>query len=109
VRRSKALIAAVAAATVTDESGASVDLSDLIGSTDEAGADEAEADENGDDADGASEADPDAVETTDEPVEPVDVPAADEPGATEADAPVADSFEHSEVQPEGGRTAAPTA
>jgi trigger factor len=43
VRRSKALIAAVAAATVTDESGAPVDLSDLIGSADEA-------DESGDDA-----------------------------------------------------------
>ena len=35
VRRSKALIAAVAAATVTDESGAAVDLSDLIGSADD--------------------------------------------------------------------------
>ena len=36
VRRSKALIAAVAAATVTDESGAPVDLSDLIGSVGDA-------------------------------------------------------------------------
>ena len=36
VRRSKALIAAVAAATVTDESGAAVDMSDLIGSADDA-------------------------------------------------------------------------
>jgi len=109
VRRSKALIAAVAAATVTDESGEPVDLSDLIGGADEAGADEAgEPDETG--TEGASEADPDAVETADEPVEPVDVPVADEPGATEADAPVADSLEQPEVQPEGGRAAAaPTA
>ncbi|MGE4116237.1 MAG: trigger factor [Candidatus Nanopelagicales bacterium] len=36
VRRSKALIVAVRAATVTDEAGAAVDLSDLLGPADEA-------------------------------------------------------------------------
>ena len=114
VRRSKALIAAVAAATVTDESGAPVDLSDLIGSAGDA-ADEAESDEPGSDdtpadTEGASEADPDAVETAEEPVDSpaTDTPATDEPGATEVEAPAHDSVEPA-VQPEGGRTAAPTA
>src|SRR6185437_10266947 len=68
VRRSKALIAAVAAATVTDESGAAVDMSDLIGSADDESfddsADDFEADDS--DAEGASEADPAAVETAQE-------------------------------------------
>ena len=40
VRRSKALIAAVAAATVTDESGAAVDMADLIGAADDSDAPE---------------------------------------------------------------------
>jgi trigger factor len=114
VRRSKALIAAVAAATVTDESGGPVDLSDLIGSAaggDEAGSDDTEgASEAGsDDTEGASEADPDAVETAEEPADaPADVPVTDEPGATETEAPAHDSMEPA-VQPEGGRAAAPTA
>ena len=113
VRRSKALIAAVAAATVTDESGAPVDLSDLVGSVGDA-ADEAESDEPGSDdtpadTEGASEADPDAVETAEEPVDSpaTDAPATDEPGATEVEAPAHDSVEPA-VQPEGGRAAAPT-
>ena len=59
VRRSKALIAAVAAATVTDESGAAVDMSDLIGAADDSDAPE-----------GASEADPAAVESAQRPRTP---------------------------------------
>ena len=82
VRRSKALIAAVAAATVTDESGAPVDLSDLIGSVGDAAddVDEPGSDDTPVDTEGASEADPDAVETAEEPVdsrEPTDAPATD--------------------------------
>jgi len=111
VRRSKALIAAVAAATVTDESGASVDLSDLIGSADE-GADEPADEPETDDTEGASEADPDAVETAEEPLDTPgtdeDTPGTDEPGATEVEAPAHDSVEPA-VQPEGGRAATPTA
>jgi len=42
VRRSKALITAVRSATVTDASGAPVDLSDLIGDDDDAAADQVE-------------------------------------------------------------------
>ena len=110
VRRSKALIAAVAAATVTDESGASVDLSDLIGSADE-GADEPADEPETDDTEGASEADPDAVETAEEPLDSPaapDTPDSDEPGATEVEAPAHHSVEPA-VQPEGGRAATPTA
>ena len=103
VRRSKALIAAVAAATVTDESGAAVDLSDLIGSADtesfDASADDVEADDS------------DAVETaqeaadTDDADETDDLPAADGTGATEAEAPADEGI----AAPESGRAAAPTA
>ena len=62
------------------------------------------------DTEGASEADPDAVETAEEPVDSpaTDAPATDEPGATEVEAPAHDSVEPA-VQPEGGRAAAPTA
>jgi trigger factor len=108
VRRSKALIAAVAAATVTDESGAPVDLSDLIGSVGDA----ADEDDAPADTEGASEADPAAVETAEESADPAETPVApatDEPGATEVEAPAHDSVEQPAVQPEGGRAAAPTA
>ena len=116
VRRSKALIAAVAAATVTDESGTAVDMSDLIGSADDESfddsADDFEADDS--DAEGASEADPAAVETaqeaadtdeTDETDETDDLPAPDGTGATEAEAPANEGT----AAPESGRAAAPTA
>jgi trigger factor len=107
VRRSKALIAAVAAATVTDESGAPVDLSDLIGS---AAGDEPEVDGETAGTDGASAADPEAVETAEVPVDalaaPV-TPGSDEPGATEVEAPAHESTEPA-VQPEGGRAASRT-
>jgi trigger factor len=113
VRRSKALIAAVAAATVTDESGAAVDMSDLIGSAGDESfddlADDVEADDS--DAEGASEADPAAVETaqeaadTDDADESEDLPAADGTGATAADAPANEGT----AAPESGRAAAPTA
>ncbi|HEX2550644.1 MAG TPA: trigger factor, partial [Nocardioidaceae bacterium] len=113
VRRSKALIAAVAAATVTDESGAAVDMSDLIGSAGDESfddlADDVEADDS--DAEGASEADPAAVETAEEAADTADgtatddVPASDGTGATQAEAPAHEGT----VAPEGGRTAASTA
>ena len=97
VRRSKALIAAVAAATVTDESGGPVDLSDLIGSADES---DEQVDAEQVDVEGASEADPAAVETAEESADADeaadDVAGTDGAGATEAEAP---------VQPEGGRAA----
>jgi trigger factor len=102
VRRSKALIAAVAAATVTDESGGPVDLSDLIGSADESDeqADAEQVDAEQADTEGASEADPAAVETAEESADADeaadDAADTDGAGATEAEAP---------VQPEGGRAA----
>jgi trigger factor len=55
VRRSKALIAAVRAATVTDASGSEVDMSDLLGADDEEGAETTEAPEAGEDAPVTSE------------------------------------------------------
>jgi trigger factor len=95
VRRSKALIAAVAAATVTDASGSPVDLSDLLAP---AGADETgvvPAAEAADDADGAvSDAE---VVAADEAEDAQDVADAEDAlDAAEAPAP---------VQPEGGRAA----
>ncbi|MDT0351586.1 trigger factor [Pseudonocardia charpentierae] len=104
VRRSKALIAAVAAATVTDESGGPVDLSDLIGSADESDesdeSDAEQADAEQVDTEGASEADAAAVETAEESADADqtadDAAGTDGAGATEAEAP---------VQPEGGRAA----
>jgi trigger factor len=100
VRRSKALIAAVAAATVTDESGGPVDLSDLIGSADESDESDEQADAEQVDVEGASEADPAAVETAEESADADeaadDAADTDGAGATEAEAP---------VQPEGGRAA----
>ena len=113
VRRSKALDAAAsAAATVTDESGAPADrptwsaasamrrtrLSRTsLGPTTPRPTPR------------VFEADPDAVETAEEPVDSpaTDAPATDEPGATEVEAPAHDSVEPA-VQPEGGRAAAPT-
>jgi len=104
VRRSKALIAAVAAATVTDSAGAAVDLSDLLGT---------DAD---DDSDDASDVDSDTAVA--------EVPAADDAAGTVTDAevpsdadadadaaagPDAPADEAVDVQPEGGRTTASTA
>jgi trigger factor len=112
VRRSKALIAAVAAATVPDESGAAVDMSDLIGSADDdtvdvdvddSEVDDSEVDDS--DAEGVSQADPAAVETAQDTAETADVPAADGTGATEAEAPASEGA----ATPESGRAAAPTA
>jgi trigger factor len=115
VRRSKALIAAVAAATVTDESGAAVDMSDLIGSADDdtvdVGVDDVDADDveaADSDAEGVSQADPAAVETAQEAADADDtddLPAADGTGATQAEAPASEGT----AVPESGRAAAPTA
>jgi trigger factor len=55
VRRSKALIAAVRAATVTDASGSEVDMSDLLGADDEEDAETTEAPEVSEDAPATSE------------------------------------------------------
>ncbi|TQM38152.1 trigger factor [Pseudonocardia cypriaca] len=55
VRRSKALIAAVRAATVTDASGSEVDMSDLLGPDDEEDAETTEAPEVSEDAPATSE------------------------------------------------------
>jgi trigger factor len=99
VRRSKALIAAVGAATVTDESGAPVDLSDLLGPADDdaPGVPAAEAA-----AEGEAGAVPDAQVVSDD--------AADDNAADDtADDTSDDEDEAVDVQPEGGRTAAPTA
>jgi trigger factor len=128
VRRSKALIAAVGAATVTDESGAPIDLSELLGTTadaetefadDESADDESADDESADDefADdefvddeaGASAADEDAVRSAEtqasEGADPaVEVPAG-EAGATEAEAPAVDMTQGAEVRATGGRAA----
>jgi len=93
VRRTKALIAAVRAATVTDASGAPVDLSDLLGADDEAGPDDVEIIP----ADLATDA---AVDES-----TVD---ADDSDADVSDADVSDADEADEVageaQPEPSRT-----
>jgi trigger factor len=95
VRRSKALIAAVGAATVTDEAGEAVDLSDLLGRV--AG------DEGGDDALEAS----DAADVSEVPA--ADAAADDAPGTvTDAEVPSDDEPEAA-VQPEGGEVAEATA
>ena len=88
VRRTKALIAAVRAATVTDESGAAVDLSDLLGPEDAAAADSeavaddaadelaaGAADETADDEAGDSAADVEDADVADEAGEPAAEPA----------------------------------
>jgi trigger factor len=94
VRRSKALIAAVAAATVTDESGAAVDLSDLIG--DAGDVDEAPEVPAADAADeGAAGAVSDAQVVSDDDADEDTADAED----TAADETVA-------VQPEGGKATA---
>jgi trigger factor len=94
VRRSKALIAAVGAVTVTDGSGEPVDLSDLLGRV------------GGDDA--ADEADDDAGDDAVE-VPAADAAADDAPGTvTDAEVP-SDDEPAAEVQPEGGKVAEPTA
>ena len=93
VRRSKALVEAVKAATVTDASGAAVDLSDLLG--------------GGADGDGDDESDgPDIA----------GIPAADAAAegaagiVTDAEVPSDDVEAEAETVPaEGGRTDAPTA
>ena len=93
VRRSKALISAVGAATVTDASGRPVDLSDLLGPE---GADEAEtvpAAEVADDAAEGAVSDAQVVSADDAQ----DVQDAED-ALDAADAP-------SPVQPEGGRAA----
>jgi trigger factor len=95
VRRSKALIAAVGAATVTDESGSPVDLSDLIGSDDSAddsalGVPAAEAA-----ADGDAGAVTDAQVVSDDSDDDSSVPDEQD--------------EDTDVQAEDDRTAAPTA
>ncbi|GAA4861291.1 trigger factor [Pseudonocardia benzenivorans] len=76
VRRSKALIVAVRAATVTDEAGTAVDLSDLLGPADEAAeavegdvvegdvVEDADADADADVADAAPEASDEATDDT---------------------------------------------
>jgi len=94
VRRSKALIAAVGAATVTDEAGGVVDLSDLLGPVEgaedapEVPAAEAAADEAGTVTDAEVPSDDDTNDTTD---------------TDDTDVAVAEV-----VQPEGGRAATPT-
>jgi trigger factor len=97
VRRGKALIAAVRAATVTDSSGAPVDLSDLFGSADEAGSDVPAADA--------------AAESAGDTVTDAEVPSHDQPAEVPAQGddagPVRD--EAVRVEPEGGRPAASTA
>ena len=100
VRRSKALIAAVAAATVTDESGAAVDLSDLIG--DAGDVDEAPEVPAADAAEeGAAGAVSDAQVVSDDDTDDED--AAD---TAEADPDEADPDEVVAVQPEGGKATA---
>ena len=76
VRRSKALIAAVRAATVTDASGAPWTWRSCSAATTSGGRGRAtsRSTTTADDTEGASEADPDAVETAEEPV---DSPATD--------------------------------
>jgi trigger factor len=104
VRRSKALIAAVGAATVTDESGSPVDLSDLLGRAggDEAGdgiVDEA-GDEVGGDVSGVPAADA-AADDAPGAVTDAEVPSDDEPAAG--------ATPDAAVQPEGGKVVEPTA
>ncbi|MBW0118199.1 trigger factor [Pseudonocardia abyssalis] len=82
VRRTKALIAAVRAATVTDASGATIDLSDLLGDED------------------------DGIEVTEVPGEVVETEDAAEADAAEADAaeveaPEADAAESTEDKASG--------
>ena len=92
VRRSKALIVAVGAATVTDEAGEAVDLSDLLGRV--------SGDESGDDGLEASDV---------SEVPAADAAADDAPGTvTDAEVPSDDEPE-AEVQPEGGKVAEATA
>jgi trigger factor len=94
VRRSKALIAAVGAVTVTDASGAPVDLSDLLGRA--RGDDDAPAVPAAGDDDGAP-----AGAVTDAEVpsdDPSDGPSAADPSAADPADPVA-------VRPEGGEAA----
>jgi trigger factor len=95
VRRSKALIAAVGAATVQDEAGEAVDLSDLLGPA-----------EGADDAPEVPAAEA-AAEGEAGTATHVQVPSADDT-ADEAEIEFAEVAEV-EVQPEGGRAATPTA
>jgi trigger factor len=64
VRRSKALIAAVRAATVTDSAGAAVDLSDLLGGDEEPAADTADAVDTAGDTEPAADAGPSKAAAT---------------------------------------------
>ena len=100
VRRSKALIAAVGAATVADESGAPVDLSDLLGrvggdgTSDDAGVDASDdtADDTAPEVPAADAAADDAPGTVTDAEVPSDtVPSDDGPAEDVA------------VQPEGGK------
>ncbi|MDT7579360.1 MAG: trigger factor [Pseudonocardiales bacterium] len=108
VRRSKALIAAVGAVTVTDGSGSPVDLSDLLGRV--TGDDTAEdtLDEDALDEDTSDTADDTAPE-----VPAADAAADDAPGTvTDAEVPSDDEPAVSTspaVQPEGGKVVEPTA
>ncbi|GEL22676.1 trigger factor [Pseudonocardia sulfidoxydans NBRC 16205] len=78
VRRSKALIVAVRAATVTDEAGAAVDLSDLLGPADDEAPEVVEGDVVSDEA---ASADADAASD-----EAASDEAGDAPGSDDADA-----------------------
>jgi trigger factor len=94
VRRTKALISAVRAATVTDASGATVDLSDVLGPDDEI------ADEQADDIVEVVEAsaDEDADESPAESADAADAAATADPGA--ADEAAAADGAAAEVDPD---------
>jgi trigger factor len=93
VRRSKALVAAVRAATVTDASGATVDLSDLLGDEDDGiQVTEVPAPDDAEDADATADSTADAtaeVEAVDgsAEVEATDAAAEDAPDASGDKAP----------------------
>jgi trigger factor len=96
IRRSKALIAAVGAATVTDAAGAAVDLSELI--------------EPDDDAVEVVEVPSDGMATAaDEPAPDGTATAGDEPAADEPAVAADGAADEVPVQPEGGRAPAATA